>query len=66
MTKTMFITALILAAGLGTGLAQEAGTVEYHRVQSFSTSGPETKVSYFASPGCFSLRAPKWRSIPPW
>src|SRR6478736_5423817 len=52
MTKTMFNTALILAAGLGTGLAQQAGNVEFHRVQSFSSSGPETKV-VTSSPGMF-------------
>ena len=33
MKTTMFTTALILTAGLGTGLAQEQRTIEYHNVQ---------------------------------
>jgi hypothetical protein len=52
MKTTMFTTALILAAGLGTGLAQESGNVEYRSVQTFSSSGPATRVMT-AGPGTF-------------
>jgi hypothetical protein len=53
MKTTMFTTALILAAGLGTGLAQEKGNIEYRRVQSFSTSGPADNMMISTGPGMF-------------
>jgi hypothetical protein len=51
MKKTM-TTALILAAGLGTGLAQEERNVQYRSIQTFSSSGPATRVIP-ATPGTF-------------
>jgi hypothetical protein len=53
MKKTMTTTALILVAGLGTGLAQEQRNYEYRSIQTFSSSGqPATKVLSTA-PGMF-------------
>src|SRR5581483_2693639 len=50
--KQIMTTALILVAGLGTGTAQEQRNIEYRRLQTFSSSGPETKV-ITAAPGTF-------------
>jgi len=44
MTKTFFNTALILAAGVGTGLAQESGNVETAMCRLLPASGPATRV----------------------
>jgi hypothetical protein len=55
MKTTTFATALVLTAGLGTGMAQEQRNIEYHSIQTFSSSsdaGPVTKVAT-AGPGMF-------------
>lgn len=44
MKKTMFTTAMILTAGLGTGLAQEQRTIEYRSTRSVIGTGPAVDV----------------------
>jgi hypothetical protein len=56
MKTTTFVTALILTAGLGTGMAQEQRNIEYHRVQTFASSGGEAGPAgkiVTAGPGTF-------------